>query len=200
LVVQLRGRKFAEGEKIRTTSRKPLTTPHMRKPKTTEYAEFYQTYVNYVQKGNITTIHKKSFKECSDAFAAIPEHHADFAYAAGKWTIKQLLIHLIDTDRVFAYRAMCFMRGERAALPGFMQDQYVENAQLAGRTIKDLLAEWKAVHQNTMFLLKQCTPEVEGNVGKASNWPITPRALFYIIPGHRLHHLSVLRTQYLPLM
>jgi hypothetical protein len=170
----------------------------MKRPKKGEYAEFYQTYINYVGKGGIITIHKRSFKECIDAFAAIPEAQGDFAYETGKWTIKQLLIHLIDTDRVFAYRAMAFMRGERAALPGFIQDQYVEEARLEGRTIKDLLAEWKAVHQNNLFLLKQCTPEVEGNIGKASNWPITPRALFYIIPGHRLHHLTVLRERYLP--
>jgi hypothetical protein len=176
----------------------PNTAQPMKRPKKNEYAEFYQTYINYVGKGNINTIHKRTFKECIDAFVSIPEEQGDFAYEPGKWTIKQLLIHLIDTDRVFAFRAMAFMRGERAALPGFIQDQYVEEAQLAGRTIKDLLAEWKAVHQNTLFLLKQCTPEVEGNIGKASNWPITPRALFYIIPGHRLHHLKILRERYLP--
>ncbi len=170
----------------------------MRRPKKSEYAEFFQGYIDKVGKGSITAIHKRTFKACTQAFRLIPESRADFAYEQGKWTVKQLLIHLIDSDRVFAFRAMAFMRGERLALPGFVQDQYVENAVLDGRTIKDLLAEWKAVHQNTLFLLKQCTPEVEGNLGKASGRTITPRALFYIIPGHHMHHLQILRERYLP--
>jgi DinB superfamily len=172
----------------------------MKRPKKNEYAEFYQSYIDALPAGKIETIHKQSFKACTTAFGSIPEAQADFAYAPDKWTIKQLLIHLIDSDRVFAYRAMCFMRGERASLPGFVQDQYVENAQLSGRTIKDLLAEWKAVHSNTLFLIKQCTPEVEANIGKASNWPITPRALFFIIAGHRLYHLVILQERYVSAM
>jgi DinB superfamily len=173
----------------------------MRRPKLNEYAEFYQVYIDSLPPGsNVTSIHKRSFKQCFDVFSAVPETHADFGYAPGKWTVKQLLIHIIDTERVFAYRAMVFMRGERASMPGFIQDDYVANANLKDRTIKDLLAEWKAVHQNALFLIKQCTPEVEGNIGKASNWPITPRALFYIIPGHRLHHLKVFEERYLPAM
>ena len=172
----------------------------MRKPKKSEYAEFYQTYINALPKGSIISIQRKSFKDCVSTFAAVSEQKGDFSYASGKWSIKQLLIHIIDTERVFAYRIMVFMRGDRAALPGFIQDQYVENANLAGRTIKDLLAEWKAVQANTMFLLKQCTEEQASNVGKASNWPVTPRALFYIIVGHRMHHLKIFNERYLPLI
>jgi uncharacterized damage-inducible protein DinB len=175
-----------------------LIVRFMKRPKKSEYAEFYQGYIDAAPKGSLTSIHRKSFKECTDSFLAISEEKADFAYATGKWSIKQMLMHIIDTERVFSYRILVFMRGERASIPGFIQEQYAENADVSKRTIKDMIAEWKAVQANTLFLLKQCTEEQAALVGKASNWPITPRALFYIIVGHRLHHLTVLRQKYLP--
>ncbi len=108
-----------------------------------------------------------------------------------------MLIHLIDTERVFAYRILSFMRGDRIALPGFNQDVWMEQSNVAGRTINDLWKEWKTVRENTLFLLAQCSEEQSLFIGTASNWKVSVRAYFFIIIGHHLHHLQILRERYL---
>lgn len=128
----------------------------------------------------------------------MPEEMGDFAYAEGKWTVKQMLIHIIDTERVFAYRTLSFMRGDKAALPGFNQDHWMEQADVSQRAIKDLLKEWKAVRENTLFLLKQCSEEQSKFMGTASGWPVSVRAYFFVIIGHQNHHMKVFREKYLP--
>lgn len=129
--------------------------------------------------------------------ASLPEEKGDYAYAEGKWTIKEMLMHLIDTERVFSYRMLSFMRGDRIPLPGFNQDIWMEQVDVSGRTIKDLLKEWKGVRDNTLFLLKQCSEEQSMFIGMASNWKVSVRAYFYVTVGHQLHHMEVLSEKYL---
>ena len=170
----------------------------MRRPKKNEYSPFHATYIKALPpRGTALSLLKKTFKETQELLAKLPEGKGDFAYEAGKWTIKQLIIHLIDTERVFAHRAMWFMRGDRAGLPGFNQDFWMEYADVSNRSIKDLLKEWKAVRDNTIFLHNQCTDEQAQNIGTAGNWKSSARAYFYIIIGHHLHHLAVLKERYL---
>ena len=107
-------------------------------------------------------------------------------------------MHMIDTERVFSYRLLSFMRGDRIALPGFNQDFWMEQVFVKDRSIKDLMKEWKAVRDNTLFLLEQCTEEQSKFIGTASNWKVSVRAYFYIIAGHQYHHMGVLRAMYLP--
>ena len=102
------------------------------------------------------------------------------------------------SEEVFAYRTLSFMRADRIALPGFNQDVWMEQADVSGRTVKNLWQEWKTVRDNTLFLLAQCTEEQSKFVGTASNWPVSVRAYFFIIIGHHLHHLHLLRDRYLP--
>lgn len=171
----------------------------MTRPKPSEYPTFYQTYLDALPKrGQPRTLLKQTFRETHRILAALTEAQANFAYEPGKWTIKEMVLHMIDTERVFAYRTLSFMRGDRAPLPGFNQDQWMEDIRVQDRSMASLLKEWKAVRDNTLFLLEQCTDEQAQFVGVASNWRVSVRAYFYIIPGHHLHHLSVLRSRYLP--
>jgi DinB superfamily len=130
----------------------------MKRPKKGEYAPFHETYLRAVPpRGTALSLLKKTFKETQQLLSSLPEEMGDYAYAPDKWTIKQLLMHIIDTERVFAYRTLSFMRADRIGLPGFNQDFWMEQVDVSKRTIKDLLKEWKAVRDNTIFLCQQCT-------------------------------------------
>jgi len=170
----------------------------IKRPKKGEYAPFHETYLKVVPaRGTAQSLLKKTFKEAQQIFGTMPEEMGNYAYAPDKWTIKQMLIHLIDAERVFAYRTLSFMRGDRIALPGFNQDIWMEQVDVSGRSIKDLMKEWKVVRDNTLFLLAQCTEEQSKFLGTASGWKVTARAMFFVIIGHHVHHTNVLRERYL---
>ena len=170
----------------------------MKRPKKGEFAPFYETYLNALPKrGTAQGLLKKSFKEAHRLLSSLPEPMGDYAYGPGKWTIKQVLIHIIDTERVFAFRALWGMRGDRAPLPGFNQDFWMEQAPVDERSLKDLLKEWKLVRDHTILLAAQCTEEQSQFLLTASNWKVSVRALFWIIIGHQMHHMGVLRERYL---
>ncbi len=170
----------------------------MRRPKKDEFAPFYHGYLNTVpSKGTPQSLLKKTFKEAQQLLGALPEEKGNYAYEPGKWTIKQVLIHLIDAERVFAFRALWGIRGDRAPLPGFNQDFWMEEAKVEERSMKDLLKEWKTVREGTLALLSQCSEEQSKFLITASNWKVSVRALFFIIIGHQLHHINVLRERYL---
>lgn len=169
----------------------------MKRPKKGEYAPFYESYLNALPKGGTAkSLLHKTFRDAQQLFGNLDDR-GDYAYEPGKWTVKQVLIHLIDAERVFTFRALWGMRGDRAPQPGFNQDFWMEEAPVADRSIKDLLKEWKAVRDNTLALLDQCTEEQSKNFMTASNWKVSVRALFFIIIGHWLHHEQVLRERYL---
>jgi uncharacterized damage-inducible protein DinB len=169
----------------------------MKRPKSNEYPPFHERYLIHVPaRGSVDSLLKKTFKEIQTMLTSLPEEQGDYAYAPGKWTVKQLLMHVIDTERVFAYRILSFMRGDRIALPGFNQDIWMEQVDVSNRTVKDLLKEWKAVRDNTIFLAKQCTEEQSRFIGTASNWKVSVRAYFFIAIGHHLHHMKMLKELY----
>ncbi len=171
----------------------------MKRPKKGEYAPFHETYLKAVpSRGSARSLLKSTFKETHRMLSALPEEMGNYTYEAGKWTVKEMLIHLIDAERVFAYRTLTFMRGDRIALPGFNQDIWMEQVNVSGRTIKDLFKEWKVVRDNTLFLLTQCTEEQSQFLGTASGWKVTTRAMFYVIIGHHIHHLNILKERYFP--
>lgn len=105
---------------------------------------------------------------------------------------------MIDTERVFAYRLLCFARGEQQGLPGFEQDDYVLNSYANDRTLQDLADEFRIVRDSSVYLLRHLKKDQEAIIGKANNNPISVRALAYMIPGHELHHLRILKERYLP--
>lgn len=170
----------------------------IKRPKKGEYAAFYEGYLQALPpRGTAQSLLKKTFREAQQLLAALPEERGNDTYEPGKWSLKQVLIHLIDAERVFAFRALWGMRGDRAALPGFNQDFWMEEARVGQRSIKDLLKEWKTVRDSTLLLLAQCSEEQSRFLLSASNWKVSVRALFFIIIGHQLHHMKVLRERYL---
>lgn len=169
----------------------------MKRPKKGEFAPFHETYIKALpSRGTAKSLLKKSMKDLTAMLGSLTDEQADYRYEPGKWSIKEMLMHMIDTERVFAYRTLSFMRGDKIALPGFHQDLWMENVDVSKRTIKHLLKEFKTVRDNTLFLLEQCTEEQSLYTGIASNWKASVRAYFYIIVGHQLHHMGVLREKY----
>jgi DinB superfamily len=171
----------------------------IKRPKKNEYAPAHIGYLGMLPpRGSAASLLRSTWKETLTLFGTLPEEKGDYTYAPGKWTIKQVLIHMIDTERVFAFRILWFMRGDRAPLPGFNQDFWMEYADVSNRTIKDLLKEWKLVREQTLLLLKNCTEAQSKQMGKASNFDVSVRAYFYIIIGHHLHHLATYKSNYAP--
>ena len=171
----------------------------MKRPKKGEYAPFHETYLKVVPpRKSALSLLRSTFKETQQLLLSLPEEMGDHAYAPDKWTIKQMIMHMIDTERVFAYRTLSFMRADRIGLPGFNQVFWMEEVDVSGRTFKDLLKEWKAVRDNTIFLCQQCSEAQSMYTGVASNWKASVRAHFFIIIGHHIHHLNILHEFYLP--
>jgi uncharacterized damage-inducible protein DinB len=126
----------------------------------------------------------------------LTEAQAMHRYAEGKWSVKEVIGHLADAERVFAYRALCIARGDQAALPGFDENSYVVNAQSDRRPFWEIVEELRAVRAATLALLHGFDPAAGERVGNANGRPVSVRALVWIIAGHELHHLGVLRERY----
>ncbi|MCF8406953.1 MAG: DinB family protein [Chitinophagaceae bacterium] len=168
----------------------------MPRPSATEYGAFYQTYINYTSGKDYSILVQQYNERIIEAWNAIPTEKINFAYAPDKWTIKQMLQHVIDTERIFAYRALAIARKEPAALLGFDENEYAKNATASHRNWKEMIAEWKILRQSTNILFGSFTEEDLKQKGTASNLPISVNALGFIIFGHALHHLHVLKERY----
>lgn len=166
-------------------------------PQPDEYAPFYAGYVVKASEGDVLQTLTRLKDSTYLFFTGIPTEKENYAYTEGKWTVKQLLNHMIDAERIFAYRILCFLRGDETALPGFDENVYVENTDLSSRSLHDLAAEFKAVREANLFLFSSVTPEQSLFKGIASGKPVSVRALLYITAGHELHHIDILRERYL---
>ena len=128
---------------------------------------------------------------------SIPEGKFGFAYAEGKWTLAELLMHIIDAERVFQYRALRFARNDKTPLAGFDQDDYIPECNAGGRSKKDLLEEYAAVRESTIKLFQSFDDEMLKRVGNASGSDMSARAMGFIICGHQAHHLKIIKERYL---
>lgn len=167
------------------------------RPDPSEYAPNYQTYVTKVPEGNLLTILETQRQETQDLLASIPEGRALHRYAPGKWSIKEVVGHVTDAERVFSYRALRFGRGDRTPLPGFDEQVYAPAGNFDARPLPDLAAELDAVRQATIALFGGFDAEALARRGPANNQEISVRALAYVIAGHERHHLGILRERYL---
>lgn len=167
------------------------------KPQPGEYAPYAEDYVNKVPNGPVLEILDYLKDSTYNFFARMTDEQADYAYAEGKWKLKEVLGHMIDTERVFAFRAFCFSRGEEQHFPGFDQEQYVQNSTFDSRTIQDLALEFKTVRESTLFLYRSLTDEQSLLKGTASNHPVSVRALVYMTAGHELYHLDLIKENYI---
>jgi uncharacterized damage-inducible protein DinB len=126
-----------------------------------------------------------------------PKEKLEYAYAEGKWTLAEVLLHIIDAERVFQYRALRFARNDKTPLPGFDQDVYVPHSNASKRTIEDIKEEYMAVRQSTILLFNSFDDEALQRLGVSSGSPLSVRATGFIISGHQAHHLKIIRERYL---
>ena len=169
----------------------------MRRPETTEYAEFYAGYVLKVPETDIVRVLGSQPDEMRQTLAGITDERGGSTYAEGKWTIKELLGHLNDGERVFSYRAFRISRGDSTPLPGFEQDLYVANGRANERPIAELLDEFDLLRRGTMLIFGRLQDDDWLRSGTASDAHVTVRGLAYILAGHVRHHMGVLKDRYL---
>ena len=167
------------------------------RPLPTDYAPFYETYVSLVKSDDIKQALSASLAEMENFLQSVPENKSDHAYAENKWTVKQVLQHTIDAERVFAYRAMCIARGEEQSLPSFDENQYAEHAAVEHRSLNGLKEEMILLRKATVALFENFTDSMLQVKGIASNKSITVLSLGYITVGHWLHHQRILAERYL---
>jgi len=164
---------------------------------TNEYNPYYKSYIALTTSNDILEGLKLNLKTAVDFYKSIPLEKHDYAYAEGKWTIKDVLLHCIDCERIFAYRALRISRQDKTPLSGFEQDDYVPNANATARTMDSLLNEYVAVRQATIALFEFFTAEQLMAIGTASGSEISVRAIGYIFSGHENHHMNVVKERYL---
>jgi hypothetical protein len=169
----------------------------MPRPEFSEYGSFFQRYIDYPPGDDARQVLEESVAPLEQFLSTIPEGKLHYAYGKDKWTIAQLLQHVIDAERVFAYRALCISRGEEQALPCFDENNYADNAPAKGRTLSDLIEELLLIRKTTLILYRHISEEKLFRQGIASNHPITPNAIAFIIVGHVMHHQKILTERYL---
>lgn len=161
-----------------------------------EYAPFYAPYLNALGKVNLIEELEISLHDFIRFVQNIPMDKFDYRYAEGKWTIKEIIQHVIDTERIFAYRALRISRNDQTPLPGFDENFYVNNTNAAARSIQDLLTEFSAVRHSNLFFFKSLSDLQLLRTGIASNATVSVRAIGFIMIGHQKHHLNIFQERY----
>ncbi|MEO8582550.1 MAG: DinB family protein [Flavitalea sp.] len=170
----------------------------MQKPALNEYGPFHGKYISLVGEGDYFSQLDENTAEVVQLFGGLSPERQNYRYGNGKWSLKEMLMHIIDTERVMLYRALVFGRGDvEATLPNMDQDLYAAGVNVDGRTMDDLLEEFVIVRQSSVKLLKQFSLQQSMNAGKMFGFPLTPRALAFIILGHAKHHITIAKEKYL---
>lgn len=167
------------------------------KPAPTEHAPEFSKYVTLVAEGDIIQTLEQQIENSLSLLRTIPSDKANFRYAPDKWSVKELLGHLIDSERIFSYRALCFARNDQTPLPGYEQNDYVREGNFDSRNLADMAEEFATVRRATIQLFRPLNETEWLRHGKANENDVSVRALAYIIAGHELHHMGVLRSRYL---
>ena len=167
------------------------------KPAPTEHALEFSKYVTLVPEGDIIQTLERQIENSLSLFRSIPSDKGNFRYAPDKWSVKELLGHLIDSERMFTYRALRFARNDQTPLPGYEQDDYVREGNFDSRNLADMVEEFATLRRATVQLFRPLNETEWLRHGKANENDVSVRALAYIIAGHELHHMGVLRSRYL---
>ena len=173
-----------------------MTTTLRARPDASEYAPFYHGYVTMVPDGDVVELVRSTGREVLEALGRIPETRGDHRYGPDKWTIREVIGHLIDAERIFTYRALRVARGDRTPLASFDENEFVKTAGSEARTLASLTRELGAVREATAQLFESLPDEAWGRSGIASGKDVSLRALAYITTGHAMHHLRILRERY----
>ena len=180
-----------------TSASPPNTNPGPPRPGTDEHAPYYGLYVRQVPDGDVLEILAREVGRTVALLEPLDETQAGYRYARGKWSVKEVLGHVIDVERVFAQRALHFARKDAAPLPSLEQDEWVEAGYFDRRTLASLLEEFSAVRQANLAMFHGFDSDAWANRGVASGVEFTARSIPYIIAGHELHHRKVLEARYL---
>ncbi|QHW31317.1 DinB family protein [Paenibacillus rhizovicinus] len=167
------------------------------RPAADEFGGHFGTYINLVADRSVLEQLEDNRRNATALFAKLTDEEANFRYAPDKWSLKEVLGHLADTERVMSYRMLRIARGDTTPLPGFDQDSYISNADFTASTVERLLADYEAVRASTVSLIRSIPAEAWTRKGTASNTEMSARAFAYVIAGHELHHLSIVRDRYL---
>jgi uncharacterized damage-inducible protein DinB len=166
------------------------------RPEPTEYAAYHDRYISLVPGSDILTTLDSQRRQTLLLLCGRDESDGDFRYAPDKWSVKEVLGHVCDAERVFAYRALRISRGDRTPMEAFDQDDYVRNAPFANRPLAELIEDYIAVRRATLTLLRNLEEQSWLRRGTASNKEVSVRALAYIIAGHEIHHRRILEEKY----
>jgi uncharacterized damage-inducible protein DinB len=171
--------------------------PAFDRPAADEHAPYYSRYIDRVPDGDILEILQRQMEDAAAFLRSIPASHHEHRYAEGKWSIKEVVGHLADTERIFAYRALRFARGDQTPLAGFDENAYVPAANFDARDFASLVNEWVHVRQATLALLRGLDGDAPLRRGAANGQEISVRALVWVMAGHVDHHGAILRERYL---
>ncbi|MGB5531359.1 MAG: DinB family protein [Ignavibacteriaceae bacterium] len=167
------------------------------RPNQGDYSTYYENYIRLIEGDDILRILNEQNKKTQDILNSFSEHKGNYRYADGKWTVKEVVGHLLDTERVFAYRALCIARGEKKSLPGFDQNDYVSEGNFNRRELFDLNYEYRLLRESNLLLFRSFTSEMLKLKGFANESSVTVLAILFIIAGHEKHHMNVLRDKYM---
>jgi uncharacterized damage-inducible protein DinB len=173
------------------------TTTVLARPEAGEYAPYYAGYISQVPEGDVVELLRAQIRETMELLGGILEERGGHRYAPGKWSIREVVGHMADVERIMAYRALRIARGDRTPLPGFDENAYVPAANFDARTLDSLAREYVTVRRATVAFLETLDAEAAARRGTVNNLEVTVRALAYIIAGHERHHVNILRERYL---
>lgn len=168
----------------------------MNRPQPDEYASYYNTYIQTVGDNVIAELEGQA-SSFPDLLSSLPADKADYAYAPGKWTLKQLLGHLIDTERIMTFRLLCIARKDQTLLPGFDENEYADNSGYANQNFGKLIEEFAVLRRANMYLFRSLSEEELSLRGVANNNRVSVKALLFIIAGHLNHHRRIITERYL---
>ncbi len=170
----------------------------MKRPELNEYNPYFQRYIDLVEDGNFFDLLKQNTNDTIRFFENIASEKHNYSYAENKWTVKAVLMHIIDTERVFSYRVLVAARGDNTTkIQTYDDDAYASNVDVTNRSMESLLEEFKVVRRSAEILFENLTDTQSKFMANAVNYNITPRALAYIMIGHIQHHLNTLKERYL---
>ncbi len=174
-----------------------MTAPTIPRPKADEHSPYYSKYIDRVPEGDLVSLLRDQIVETVTLLRSVTPDREEYAYAPGKWTIKEVVGHIMDVERVMGYRALWFARSDVSPLPGFDENAWVPAANFGARRLADLTEELQIVRASTVYFAKGLDADVLARRGVANGQPVSVRALLYIIAGHERHHLALLRERYL---
>lgn len=169
----------------------------LERPETNEYNAYFKGYIDLVPEGNLIEILLQQIEETKKLCHSLTSEQAEYKYAEGKWSVKEVLGHMADTERVMNYRLLAIARGDSTNLPSFDEKAYAANAHFNQLELHQILFELSNVRQSTLSLLSTLSDQSLQKLGTVNNTPTSARAVAYILAGHELHHLKILKERYL---